>query len=38
MSRTAKRWITGIVAAVVTTVLVLLPTVAQAGITARGVD
>jgi len=38
MSRTVKRWILGIVAAVTTTVLILLPTAAQAGIAFNAID
>ncbi len=38
MTRRARTWITAITAAVVTTVLVWLPTAAQAGITMTGVD
>jgi hypothetical protein len=38
MTRRTRKWITAIMAAVVTTVLVWLPTAAQAGIAASGID
>jgi hypothetical protein len=38
MSRKAKRWITGIITAATTAVLILLPTAAQAGVVVTGVD
>jgi hypothetical protein len=38
MTRRTRKWITAITAAVVTAVLVWLPTAAQAGISMTGVD
>ena len=38
MSKRARRWLKVVLIAVSTTVLVWLPTAAQAGLTATGVD
>ncbi len=38
MNRRTRRWLTAVMTTVVTAVLVWLPTVAQAGITATGLD
>jgi len=38
MNRRVRRWLAAILTTVATGVLVWLPTVAQAGITARGID
>jgi hypothetical protein len=38
MSKRARRWLKVVLAAVSTTVLVWLPTAAQAGITATAID
>ncbi len=38
MTRRTRKWITAIMTAVVTGVLVWLPTAAQAGIVATGID
>jgi hypothetical protein len=38
MNQRARRWLTAVLTTVATAVLVWLPTVAQAGITATGLD